>query len=155
MPAGQPILDALAGAADAYVAEANSRQLHSMLAITIGTASRQRLLSQRMAKEFFLIAYRHQVRRNTSRLKESTELFDQSMNALIQGSPQERLIAPPTLEIRSQLEAARQVWVQIKPLMEPALVGNVPNEDEIVKVADLTADLLEAIGQALTLYMAL
>ena len=151
----QPIVDALGGAADAYLAESNSQQLRSMLETTISAASRQRLLSQRMAKEFFLIAYRHQDRKNRSHLKKSTELFDQSMKTLMQGSPQERQIAPPTLEIRSQLEAAHLVWIRLKPLMEPALAGNVPNEDEIVEVADLTVDLLEAMNQALTLYMAL
>lgn len=151
----QPIVDALGGAADAYLAEASSQQLRSMLAITISAASRQRLLSQRMAKEFFLIAYRHQDRKNRSRLKKSTEQFDRFMKALIKGSPQERLIAPPTVEIRSQLETANQVWHRIKPLMEPTLVGSVPDKDEIQKVADLSGDLLAAISQALTLYGAL
>lgn len=151
----EPLLEALGGTAEAYAAEAGSHQLHSMLGMTIGTASRQRLLSQRMAKEFFLIAYRHEAKRNRSRLKKSIDLFDQAMKDLFQGNPQQRLIAPPTQDIRSQLEAADQIWRQIKPLMRPALAGDVPSKDEIQKVAVLNVKLLEAVEQALKLYMAL
>lgn len=151
----QPLQEALGGAVDAYVAEATSHQLRSMLETAISTASRQRLLSQRMAKEFLLIAYRHEARKNRSRLKKSTNLFDQAMKDLLQGDTQQRLIAPPTQEIRFQLEAVSQVWRQIRPLMMAATAGDVPSKDEILKAAELDVKLLEAVNQAVTAYMAL
>ncbi len=150
-----PLLEALGGAVDAYEAEARSRQLHSMLDKVISTASRQRLLSQRMAKEFFLVAYSHETEKNRSRLKQSTDQFDQIMTDLLQGRARQALIAPPTPEIRSQLDAANQVWRQIRPLMAPVITGGAPGNDEVLKVAELNVKLLEAVNQALTLYMAL
>lgn len=150
-----PLLEALSGATEAYKAEAEGGQLHSVLGQVISIASQQRHLSQKIAKEFLLVAYNHGTRKNRSRLKKSIAQFDQSMADLLQGRPQQRLIAPPTLEIRAQLDSANQIWRQITPLLAPVTGGGTPGDNEILRVSELNAKLLEAVNQALTLYMAL
>lgn len=150
-----PLAEALGSAAEAYKAEATGSQLHSVLGQVLSTVSQQRLLSQRIAKQFLLVAYNHETRKNKSRLRKATKQFDQSMMDLLQGRPQQKLIAPPTVEIRSRLDAANRLWIQMKPLIAPAISGGSPSPDQILMVASLNEKLLEALNQVLKLYMAL
>lgn len=149
---GPPLQEALEDITDAYRAEAVKRQLHSLRFATISAASHQRTLTQQMAKEFFLIAYGHELRKNRSRLKKSATLFARALQALQEGDQEQKLIAPPTLEIRHQLEQVGLLWNQFKPLVGAAVTGDPPNENEILKMSELNAELLDALEEAVILY---
>ncbi len=151
----QPLREALDDTVEAYRAEAAKRQLHSLRFAVISTASQQRAMTQRMAKEFFLIAYGHEARKNKSRLKKSAALFARSLQALQKGDPEQKLIAPPSPSIRRQLEQVDSLWGQFKRLIGAAVTGDPPSQDEILKMSTLNAELLDALEETVSLYRAL
>lgn len=148
----QPLREALDDTVKAYRAEASKQQLHSLRSTTINMAIQESTLTQRIAKEFLLIAYSHEVRKNRSRLKKSATLFGRSLEALQKGDRGQKIIAPPTTGIRRQLEEAGSLWSQFKPLIGAAMTGDPPSRDEILKMSELNTELLDVLEEVATLY---
>lgn len=152
---GRPLLEALDDAVEAYTAQAVASQLYSLRSTAVGFIGRQRTLTQKMAKEFFLISYRHEARRNKSSLKKSMARFGESMDALLRGDNQQKLIAPPNSEIRRQLQLANAIWQDFRTSVETAMNGKTPGREEILRVSELNMKLLEVLEEAVNLYKVL
>ena len=148
----QPLEEALEDTVEAYGLEVNRQQLHSMRFTLISVASHQRTLTQRMAKQFLLIAYGHEARKNKSRLKKTASRFARSLRALQIGDQDQRLIAPPTEDIQAQLEQVNRLWLDFERLIREAVKGDPPNRREIQRLDELNSDLLAALEQTVTLY---
>ena len=118
----------------------------------ISVASHQRTLTQRMAKQFLLIAYGHEARKNKSRLKKTASRFARSLRALRSGDQEQRLIAPPTEDIRAQLKQVDRLWFEFERLIREAVKGDPPNRKEIRRLDELNSDLLAALEQTVALY---
>ncbi len=79
-------------------------------AATINVAGRQRMLSQRVAKEVLLVQSGME---QEAGVNKTIELFESSMHMLRNGDP-ERGIAPPmTSEIEVQLSKVNELWGRI------------------------------------------
>lgn len=147
-----PLFEAIDGTADLYLDAATGGQLRSMLPIAIHVSSRQSMLTQRMMKEFLLIAYQYEARKNRRRLKRSSAFFGESLEALIRGDLQRKLMPPPNNEIKLQLDKVDQLWREFQPLIGAVKKGGKPSRDEILRAADLNARLLLAMDRAVSLY---
>jgi len=147
-----PLFEAIDGAADLFLGEATGGQLRSMLPIAIHVASRQSMLTQRMMKEFLLIAYQYEARKNRKRLKRSSASFGKWLEALTRGDLQQKLMPPPNNEIQLQLDKVLQLWHEFQPLIGAAGKGSKPSREEILRAADLNARLLLAMDKAVSLY---
>ena len=55
------------------------------LAVTINLSGKQRMLTQKMSKEFLLIAYGYQIEDNKLNLLETTTLFNRTLQGLMDG----------------------------------------------------------------------
>ncbi len=150
-----PLFEAMNLATKAYVDEATKVQMHGFLAVAINLAGRQRMLSQKMTKEFLLIAYDYNVEANRARLAESIALFDQTLAGLINGDPERRLIRPPKPEITSQLFKVEGLWRDFLLAVDSAARGGKPSRPEIERVARLNLPLLQEMNLAVSLYEAL
>lgn len=147
-----PLFEAIDGATDLFLEQAAGGQLRSMLPIAIHVSSRQSMLTQRMMKEFLLIAYQYEARKNRKRLKKSAAFFGRSLEALIRGDLPQKLMSPPNNEIKLQLDKVDRLWREFQPLIGVAGNGGKPSRDEILRATDLNTRLLLAMDKAVSLY---
>ncbi|MDH3792543.1 MAG: type IV pili methyl-accepting chemotaxis transducer N-terminal domain-containing protein, partial [Rhodospirillales bacterium] len=91
-----PITAAMDSAVAVLESETSEGRLVSLLDATIELAGRQRLLTQKMSREFLLIAYGHEVDKNRRQLKESIAQFDRTLDGLISGNTELRLVPAPS-----------------------------------------------------------
>ena len=91
--------------------------------VVINIAGRQRMLSQKMSKESFLVASGNDDLRST--LEETKNLFDTSLNGLIYGNPS--LGLPPTKdkETLTQMKHVESLWERFKPNIETVISNDV------------------------------
>ncbi|MFT6916956.1 MAG: methyl-accepting chemotaxis protein [Motiliproteus sp.] len=85
---------------------------------TINVAGRQRMLSQRLAKEALLVAQQVELR---STLEKTLTLFEHSHQQLVNGDPQAGIQPPGSPEISRQLKYVGTLWVHYKSAIETYL----------------------------------
>lgn len=93
------------------------------LAVKINLSGKQRMLSQKMSKEFFLIAYGCNSVGNMELLAKTIALFDRTIEGLIEGDRGLNLSATDNPAIRSQLKVVRAFWKQFKVKIRYATKG--------------------------------
>lgn len=127
----------------------------SKFAVTINLAGKQRMLTQKMTKEFMLIAKGIDVDDNKLNLLETFELFDRTLKGLMLGDETLELDASiNTQEIRSQLQKVSILWMQFKPIMDKAArfgKGAITSGD-IQHVAKENVPLLKEMNAAVQLF---
>lgn len=105
------------------------------LALKIELASRQRMLSQRIAKNVCLIAAGIEAEAARTELVEAKTLFEASLDALIDGYPAFGLAPETDPERRPQLDYVRRVWADTEPLAAEAVAGRPLDEAALREVA--------------------
>jgi hypothetical protein len=80
----------------------------------VNVAGRQRMLTQKMTKEKLLIAKGE--KEYDSKLKETMNLFDDSLNLLIKGDSKKMISKPTNEKIVTQLKVVSKLWSKLKPL---------------------------------------
>jgi hypothetical protein len=102
---------------------------------TLDVAGNQRMLSQKMAKEFLLVALGHSRRlasasdasprrrdpvstvSNKAKTLATVEAFDEHLHWLTDGEPSHDLvIASPTVEVKAAFDAVKSMWPTVKAL---------------------------------------
>ncbi len=147
------LLSASEDVVTAILEQIETRRVHTVLVEAINVSGRQRMLSQRMAMEYFLIARDFDTDGNRQALRESIESFDRALVGLIDGDPGQRLIAAPTAEIQLQLATVRRIWSgQVSPLLYPVLNGIPPSNDAVDELARLNLELLREMNAAVEMY---
>ena len=119
--------------------------------IVINLAGKQRMLSQKMSKEFLLVAAGSNVEVNVVNLRETATLFDRTLTGLIAGDTDLELPACTNTEISAQLEVVKGIWAQFKPAIERGYSGKVGTED-IANVANLNPKLLAEMNKAVSMF---
>ena len=115
-----PLLSVVDRTVKLYEDEAPAQSTDPALAAAINIAGRQRMLTQKMSKEFLLIAQGSFADQNTASLYETTLLFERSLDRLIHGDPSLNLPPAPTPDIKAQLENVQSLWVAFKAHIESA-----------------------------------
>ncbi len=121
------------------------------IAISINVAGRQRMLSQKMAKETALIGLGYNATDNREKLRETSRLFDNSLSALIDGLPTISLPAPPS-HIRLKLQEVKSIWADLKGICVEIEKGKRIDAFDLTAMASQTDPLLSTMNQAVTLY---
>ncbi|MEO1314666.1 MAG: type IV pili methyl-accepting chemotaxis transducer N-terminal domain-containing protein, partial [Pseudomonadota bacterium] len=89
------LLEAADDVVKSMVLAYGQKQLDQGLAVAINIAARQRMLTQKIAKEAGLIGLGFEVETNTAQLDETIKLFEASLSALMTGLPTITLPPPP------------------------------------------------------------
>jgi hypothetical protein len=136
----------------AYGRVARKGALVSVLTVALNLSGRQRMLTQKMSKEVFLIAYGFDERANRRNLADSIALFDQTLQGLIYGNNDLGLLPAPTAEIKRQLRKVQGLWDAFRPLLELVAKGGIPGTDTVAQVARQNLPLLEEMNKAVVMY---
>jgi hypothetical protein len=123
-----------------------------MLTVAVNLSGRQRMLSQKMFKEYLLIAYGYEDGNNRRNLDNTIDLFDHTLEGLIKGDNDQGILRAPTPEIRAQLRVVERLWDEIRPQLEPFTKAGRPDRGAIAKVAPQNLLLLEEMNKAVSLY---
>lgn len=113
-----PLLKEMNKAVKFYEADAAGSGTNPALAKAINLAGRQRMLTQKMSKEFFLSSYGHEADKNKASLAETITLFDTTLTGLIKGDASMGLSAAPNAEIKGQLEKVQGMWKEFRAALE-------------------------------------
>ena len=145
-----PLLKAMNKTVKLYEAAASGGDLNEALAVAINLAGRQRMLTQKMSKEFFLIAKGHETDANKASLTDTIAMFDTTLTGLIDGDEEKGLSPAPTEEIDAQLKKVQSMWTPFKATLE----GEATPE-AVATIASTNVPLLKEMNKAVGMFAAL
>ena len=131
---------------------ANPNTLNMAHAITLNIFGRQRMLSQRLAKDYCYILSGHSVAEELVDLEETVALFAVSLNAIRNGLPEMGITPPPNDEIATQLDLVVQIWEPLHAIFDKVTGGITPTEEDIAFVIDENMRLLAEMNKAVQMY---
>ena len=82
----------------------------------VNVAGRERMLTQKMTKEKLLVVKGEE--KYGAKLKETMNLFDNSLKLLIKGDTKKMISKPSNEKIVAQLKVVTKLWSELKPLYE-------------------------------------
>ncbi len=116
---------------------------------TINLAGKQRMLIQKMAKEFLLIANNIMPEENQENLKKTIALFDRTLQGLLNGDLGLGLQGTRNGAIRYQLRFIQKNWKNYKSL----LTKKQYSQENLIKVAEFNMPLLKQMDNAVKMYV--
>ncbi|OWU77480.1 hypothetical protein ATO3_01890 [Marinibacterium profundimaris] len=122
------------------------------LARLINVAGRQRMLTQRAAKEFCLIAAGIEPETLRASLAVTVALFDRSLEGLMNGDEEMGLVAFPDPDLQLQLEYVRDLWAPMRAQFLRVIDGGTPGSIALNEVAANIDGVLGAADEAVWLY---
>lgn len=147
-----PVLERMARAAQLVERTHAGRGMSVSEAVSLGLAERQRMLSQKMAKELCLVARGVAPEAHRAALGESVTLFGATLGALREGAPDLGIRRPEAPALEDALAEAAAVWSTLGPLLAEVADGGVAGPTELVTVAAENDRLLAALDRAVALY---
>lgn len=121
------------------------------LAISIDLSGKQRMLSQKMTKESFLIRSDIDKATNIDKLKNSSQLFDQTLKGLMQGDKTLNLVAINENAIQEQLKTVQKLWEPFYQEVQKITVGNA-EDSSYTMLEQNNIELLKEMNKAVELY---
>jgi len=117
------------------------------MGIIINLAGKQRMLTQKMSKEALLIKNNIDREKNKKLLKEDIKLFDKTLNGLIEGDQDLKLVKVDDPKVQTQLKKVKKLWIPFKKHLENVIKGNATNKD-YKYITDHNVALLKNMHQA-------
>ena len=122
------------------------------LAVALDISGRQRMLTQKMAKEVCFVAADVQPAEARAALAETVELFSASLEALMNGAPFVGIRPPRSAELEAQLGTVAAMWEELKPVFVSVAGGAEPTARDLALVAERNMPLLREMNRAVFLY---
>lgn len=151
----ETLLSAMQDTGTAYGDALRNKRPYSMLAMSIESAETLGMLTQKMAKEFLLIAYGHEPEKNRKSLERTYAEIGHIVNGLLDGNPERQLISAPTEAIRDSLMVAQEHLRQLKPTISAAISGDPIGVEQIQEVVQHNEPILAQVEPLIDLYQAI
>ncbi len=151
-----PLLKQMNKAVGLYEKDAKKGGLKAApgLAATINLSGKQRMLTQKMSKEFLLVAYGYEREDNKLALLETYSLFERTLKGLLDGDETLGLPGTKPQHIRDQLGVVNELWTQFKPIVEYGAdykTNEIPAE-KVTLLAQSNLPLLQEMNKAVGMY---
>lgn len=117
----------------------------------INLSGKQRMLTQKMSKEMFLIAKGVDVDKNKENLGKTVILFGKTLKGLIQGDEDLKLAATENPKIVKQLEKVTGLWSEFKKNADAVLSGDTSSA-VLEKIAKENIPLLKNMNRAVKMF---
>jgi len=126
-----PLLKKMNEAVYMYAALGNKGANKLKMANDINLAGKQRMLTQKIAKD--LLSYQSGLspKKALDSLHNSVKLFDKTLNGLYNGDKSLHLVGTKLPKIRKQLDVVKKIWEDTKPLINKAIKDK--NNQELTK----------------------
>ena len=150
-----PLLKEMNKAVGLYEKDAKKGGLKSDpgLAATLNLSGKQRMLTQKMSKEFLLVAYGHDAESNKLNLLETFTLFERTLKGLLDGDATLGLPGTSQPGIRRQLGVVNDLWAEFKPVVSRGSAeGAKIDRGMIEKLAASNLPLLREMNKAVGMY---
>jgi len=121
------------------------------LATSINLSGKQRMLTQKMTKEAFLIRSNIDKESNIKKLKKSSQLFDKTLKGLMNGDNSLRLIATKNNEIQKQLQTVDKVWKPFYQEVQSIILGKA-SDSSYKFLEQNNIPLLKEMNKAVGMY---
>jgi hypothetical protein len=122
------------------------------LGVSIDLAGKQRMLTQKMAKETLLILMNSRKKQNKEALKKDIALFDKTLKGLIKGDKELGLVPVKDKKIQAQLKKVMDLWIPFKKAATKIVKGKASPEDYNLIVLDNNMKLLDEMNKAVYMY---
>ncbi|MBF0368896.1 MAG: type IV pili methyl-accepting chemotaxis transducer N-terminal domain-containing protein [Magnetococcales bacterium] len=124
------------------------------LAVTINLAGKQRMLTQKMSKEYLMVAYGHETENNKLNLLETYSLFERTLKGLQDGDSTLDLPGTKNQEIRGQLGVVQGLWDDFKPVVAEGADPKTTSfsADKLKKLANTNLPLLKNMNKAVGMF---
>jgi len=120
------------------------------LALTIDRAGRQRMFSQRIAKQFCFVVAGAASEKTIESMRETLVAFDATLFQLQRG--ENGLVRPPNLKVAQRLITVRRKWAELKVILEAALAGEVIDAKTKARAGKLSDEVLKFSNLAVVAY---
>ncbi|HIP94452.1 MAG TPA: hypothetical protein EYH20_03825 [Leucothrix sp.] len=141
-----PLLKEMNKAVNMYEKAAGS-DLNDLAAV-VNLSGRQRMLTQKMTKEFLLIAAQVNEKANKDKLEKTIALFDHTLKGLRNGDPSQGLSKTTEPIVLKQLTVIETLWLEYKLV----LINLDISKKGLKKVAKLNMPLLKEMNSAVKMY---
>lgn len=127
---------------------------HSSIEVVINLAGKQRMLTQKMFKEYLCITLGLDIEANKMSLRETIGVFSKILNGLQMGDSDLGLPQTNDENIRKQLNITQKLWVRFKTEIDKIfnVTNNERTKDDINKIAEMNIKLLINMDKAVKMY---
>ena len=152
-----PLLRNMNRAVQMYAAESKSKgggKLDQGMATTLNLSGKQRMLSQKMTKEFLLVALGIDPNKSRRSLRKTSSLFERTLKGLLDGDEGLKLPGTKDPDIRAQLKIVANLWDDYKVVLDKINTGEsnkIPVAD-LKKASRLNLPLLKQANAAVKMY---
>lgn len=146
-------IEALGQLVDSYEYFVYGGRHHSILSSTINGAGQLRSSTQHVLRSLMMAAYSGYAKPDRERLAQSTRNFDQTMNGLIDGDIERRLLPAASQEIRDELMKVLLMWKEVRPILDTAAAGKAVTKKQIATVAKYASDMAVPLTMVLIMYL--
>ncbi len=123
-------------------------------ALRIEISGRERMLTQKMAKEACAIVTGNADLGTPEMLEKSIKTFDASLLALRDGNESAGIEAPPTVEIKAAVDAIWASWEKTKVDLEAISRGEVSEPEKLLPIAESLQQILAGMNEVTGMYAA-
>ncbi len=147
------VTEALKQAVDSYGYFVYGGRYHSILSTTINGTGRLRAGTQMVLRSLMMAAYHDYDAQQRQELERAVKEFEATINGLIDGDPERRLLPAATREIRGELSKVYEMWSEVRPILEQASAGIAVTKAQIAAVAKSANDMAVPLTMALIMYL--
>ncbi|NJM83105.1 MAG: hypothetical protein HC844_11975 [Tabrizicola sp.] len=130
----------------------NPAEMTQAKAMMVDISARQRMLTQKVAKEVCGVASGNAAMGDPEKLAKTMDLFEVSLNALRGGMPEAGIGAAPTPEIKAVLDASWEDWQRVKAEIAKVVETGSADAETQALIFDLMNAKLGEIDKASGLY---
>lgn len=128
----------------------------TFLGVEINLAGKQRMLTQKMAKEALLIYLQIDSQENKKALRQTATLFDKILYGLKYGDGELGLPGTQEESIRVQLDVVIDIWNRFRPVIGKSydIIVDRISEDDLTQMVNLSILLLDKMSEVVKMYEA-